>query len=57
MFFLVREPITNNSGEVSEDGTWSGVPSGLSIEMLVTEAGKYAGVPQMEIVGTRIMLV
>lgn len=49
-----RESISNNSGSSWEESTCSDIPSGLVIEMLVTDAGKYAGVPQMEIVGTRI---
>lgn len=51
---VIREPISNNSEPSSEEGTCRGIPSGMVIEMLVTDAGKYAGVPQMEIVGTRI---
>lgn len=49
-----REPISNSSGSSSGKGTCADIPSGLVIEMLVTDAGKYAGIPQMEIVGTRI---
>lgn len=51
---VIREPIANNSEAPSGAGICPGIPSGLVIEMLVTEAGKYGGVPQMEIVGTRI---
>lgn len=53
-FVVFREPISNNSESSSEEGTCPGIPSGVIIEMLVTDAGKYGGVPQMEIVGTRI---
>lgn len=53
-FFQSREPIANNPEAPSGAGICPGIPSGLVIEMLVTEAGKYSGVPQMEIVGTRI---
>ena len=49
-----REQISNSTDSSSEDGTCPDIPSGLVIEMLVTEAGKYAGVPQMEIVGTKV---
>lgn len=51
---VIREPIANNTEAPSGAGICPGIPSGLVIEMLVTEAGKYGGVPQMEIVGTRI---
>jgi len=51
---VIREPIANNPEAPSGAGICPGIPSGLVIEMLVTEAGKYGGVPQMEIVGTRI---
>ena len=53
-FAFFREPISNNSESSSKEGTCPGIPSGVIIEMLVTDAGKYGGVPQMEIVGTRI---
>ena len=53
-FLFFSESPSNNSGLSSEQGTCSEIPSGLVIEMLVTEAGKYAGVPQMEVVGTKI---
>lgn len=49
-----REQVSNSTDSSSEDGTCPDIPSGLVIEMLVTEAGKYAGVPQMEIVGTKV---
>ena len=52
-----RESPRNVTGWSSEEGTCSGIPSGLMIEMLVTEAGKYAGEPQMEIIGTKIRYV
>lgn len=48
------ESPNNNSGLSSEQGTCSGIPSRLVIEMLVTDAGQYEGVPQMEVVGTKI---
>lgn len=53
---VIREPIANNVETSSEEGNCPGILSGLIIEMLVTDAGKYGGVPQMEIVGTRIRL-
>jgi len=51
---VIREQVSNSTDSSSEDGTCPDIPSRLVIEMLVTEAGKYAGVPQMEIVGTKV---
>ena len=43
------------ANDSTEDvGTCRDVPAGLRVEFLVSEAGKYKGVAQMEVVGVRV---
>ena len=56
--FFLRETLKNSSiaaNDSTEDvGTCRDIPAGLRVEFLVSEAGKYKGVAQMEVVGVRV---
>ena len=44
----------DNSSQSTEVGTCQGLPAMLRAEILISEAGKYQGAAQMEVVGVKV---